>query len=173
MFRDRLKIPKKLKQVTLWVHPEGRVVGSLFLRTQSLNAPGEEEPLEVLNTQEPFLVLKREGPDEVRFYNKASVVRVEYEEDKPFPMPVIEPLPCTLHLMDGSIIAGTIRRSLPLERSRLFDYLNLYQEQFVKISCDYGGVCVVNKSYIACVTPLPDGLQGKTAQARRVTEDDG
>ena len=27
----RYTIPKALRQVTLWVHPEGRVIGSLFL----------------------------------------------------------------------------------------------------------------------------------------------
>jgi hypothetical protein len=153
MFRERLKIPKTLKQVTLWVHPEGRVVGSLFLRQQSVNVPGEEEPLEVLNSGDPFLVFKGEGPEELRFYNKSSVVRVEYDEDKPSPLPHIEPLPCTLHLMDGSLIPGIIRRPLAPDRSRLFDYLNLREEQFVKLHCENGSVCVVNKSYIACVTP--------------------
>ena len=91
MLRDQLKIPKKLKLVTLWVHPEGRVVGSLFLRPQSANRAGEEEPLEVLNTADPFLVLKRDQPDELRFYNKSSVVRVEYDDD-PAPLPSVDPL---------------------------------------------------------------------------------
>ena len=119
MLRDRLKIPKKLKLVTLWVHPEGRVVGSLFLRPQSANRAGEEEPLEVLNTPDPFLVLKRDQPDELRFYNKSSVVRVEYEDEEPVLLPNVDPLPCTLHLMDGSLIAGTIQKALPPDRSRL------------------------------------------------------
>jgi hypothetical protein len=153
MLRDLLKIPKKLKSVTLWVHPEGRVVGSLFLRPQSPNAPGEEEPLEVLNTTDPFLVLKRDDRDELRFYNKTALVRVEYDEDKLLPIPDVRTLPCTLHLMDGSLISGTIRKALPPDRSRLFDYLNRHDEQFVKVYCEDGMVCVVNKSYIACVTP--------------------
>jgi hypothetical protein len=153
MHRDLLKIPKKLKQVTLWIHPEGRVVGSLFLRPQSPNAPREEEPLEVLNTPDPFLVLRRDDRDELRFYNKAAVVRVEYEDEMFGRMAEVQPLTCTLHLMDGSLIPGTIRKALPPDRSRLFDYLNLHDEQFVKIHCDDGMVCVVNKSYIACVTP--------------------
>jgi hypothetical protein len=153
MLRDRLKIPKKLKLVTLWVHPEGRVVGSLFLRPQSANRAGEEEPLEVLNTADPFLVLKRDQPDELRFYNKSSVVRVEYDEEEIVPAPGVDPLACTLHLMDGSLIAGTIRKALPPDRSRLLDYLNLNDERFVKVHCAGGNICVVNKAYIACVTP--------------------
>jgi hypothetical protein len=153
MLRDLLKIPKKLKPVTMWVHPEGRVVGSLFLRPQSPNAPREEEPLEVLNSVDPFLVLKRDGPDELRFYNKSSVVRVEYQEDVPVVPVNVAPLECTLHLMDGSLIPGTIRKVLPPDRARLYDYLNLCDERFVKLYCDDGSVCVVNKAYITCVTP--------------------
>lgn len=153
MLRDLLKIPKKLKQVTLWVHPEGRVVGFLFLRPQSPNAPREEEPVEVLNSPDPFLVLKREDRDELRFYNKTALVRVEYVEGNAVPIPDVQTLRCTLHLMDGSIIVGTIRKALPPDRARLFDYLNLHDEQFVRVYCEDDTVCVVNKSYIACVTP--------------------
>lgn len=157
MFPDSLKIPKRLKQVTLWVHPEGRVVGYLFLRPQSVNMAGEEEPLEVLNHSDPFLVLKREDPDELRFYHKASVIWVEYDEDRtmPFPpalFPNVEPLSCVLHMMDGSLIEGSIRKPLPPDRARLFDYLNLKDERFVKVYCEDGGVYLVNKSYIVCVT---------------------
>ena len=153
MLREHLKIPKKLRKVTLWIHPEGRVVGSLFLRPQSPNTAGEEEPVELLNTEYPFLVVRIEQPDELRFYNKNSVLRVEYDNDGAVPDLATEPLHCMLHLMDGSFIAGIIRKPLAPDRSRLYDFLNLREEQFVKIHCDGGGLCVVNKSYIVCVTP--------------------
>lgn len=153
MLRDRLITPKKLRQVTLWVHPEGRVVGFLFLRPMSATRPGEEEPLEVLYTADPFLVLKRDSPDELRFYNKSSVVRVEYQEDVSALLPNIEPLPCTLHLMDGSLITGTISKALHPDRARLFDYLNLHDERFLKIDYNEGSACAVNTAYITCVTP--------------------
>ena len=38
---ESLKVPKRLKQVRLWVHPEGGVVGNLFLRIPS--AEDEDE----------------------------------------------------------------------------------------------------------------------------------
>ena len=153
MHRDLLKIPKKLKQITLWVHPEGRVVGSVFLRAQSHNSPRDEEPVDVLNTADPFLVLKRDKPDELRFYNKSSVVRVEYEDETAEPAADVQILSCTLHLMDGSLITGKIRKALAPDRSRLFDYLNLHDERFVKVYYDDDSVCLVNKAYITCVTP--------------------
>jgi hypothetical protein len=152
MFPESLKIPKKLKQVTLWVHPEGRVVGFLFLRPQSLNIAGEEEPLEVLNQPEPFLVLKRQSPDELRFYNKSSIIWVEYVEGAKLQFPEVEPLRCKLHLMDGSFIEGSSRKDLPPDHARLLDFLNLAHEHFVKVYADDGNVYLVNKSYIICVT---------------------
>ena len=151
---SQFRIPKKLKQVTLWIHPEGRFVGSLFLNLQRKNYTGEEEPLEVLNQADPFLVCKRENPDELRFYNKVSIVRVEYHEETPPPSEGVEPLSCRLYMMDGSIIEGSIRRPLPPGRSRLYDYLNMDDEQFSKLHVGDGNICLVNKSYIVCVTPL-------------------
>ena len=59
-WHQHLKIPKKLKQVTLWIHPEGRVIGSLFLSLQSPYSSGEEAPLDALNQTDPFLVFNRE-----------------------------------------------------------------------------------------------------------------
>ena len=151
---SQLRIPKKLKQVTLWVHPEGRLVGSLFLNLQSKNYTGGEEPLEVLNQTDPFLVCKRDDPAELRFYNKASIVRVEYQEETLPPSEGVEPLQCRLYMMDGAVIEGHIRRLLPPGRSRLYDYLNMDDEQFVKLYVGDGNICLVNKSYIVCATPL-------------------
>ena len=80
MSLEALKIPKKLKQVTLWVHPLGRVVGSLFLHLQSNQSSGEEKPLEVLNHPDRFLVVKCDDYADIRFYNKRSIVRVQYSD---------------------------------------------------------------------------------------------
>jgi hypothetical protein len=153
MYRDPLKIPKKLKDVRLWVHPEGRVIGSLFVRTQSTNLAGEEEPAELLNRPEPFVVVQVGEHETVRFYNKASVVRVEYKDEQPLDLPEMVSLRCELHLMDNSTVDGYIRKPLPSDRARLFDYLNLTDERFVKIELGDGDIYLVNKAYIVCVTP--------------------
>lgn len=145
---SRFKIPKKLRQVTLWIHPEGRVVGSLFVSPQSRAGDDAGDPLEVLNEQVPFVVLKRESPEELRFYNKNSIVSVEYQEEATEEPGDVRPIDCTLFLMDGSRVDGTVRRALPPTRSRLYDYLNL-AERFAKLQLDEGRVLVVNKAYIA------------------------
>lgn len=153
MYPDALKIEKKLKEVTLWIHPEGVVLGQLFVRPQSPDSATEEDPAEVLNTPAPFIVLRREPPESIRFYNKNSIVRVEYDVDDAVPCPVVQPLECTLRMMDGSHIQGVIRRPMPPDRARLLDYLNLTEERFVKVDTPERRVYLVNKSYIVCALP--------------------
>jgi len=142
-----LKVPKVARHVTFWVHPEGRVVGSIFLRKQSVSHAGEETPLEAMNHPEPFVVLKRDEPDELRFYNRKSVIRVEYEGRDYQIATAIKPLDCQLYLMDGSCVSGKILEPLHPNRARLLDYLNRTEEQFIKLHVEHNTV-LVNKSYI-------------------------
>ncbi|MEE8303468.1 MAG: hypothetical protein V3S24_13655 [Candidatus Tectomicrobia bacterium] len=155
-----IKIPKKQKQVTLWIHPEGRVVGSLFLSLQSKSSDGEEVPLEALNHPKTFVVLRRDDFDEVRFYNKASIVRVEYHKEELAESEEIDQLECRLCLMDGSIVEGTIKRALPPDYARLYDYLNMPDERFTEIHTGEGIVCLINKSYIVSVKSLKEMKRG-------------
>jgi hypothetical protein len=57
-------------------------------------------------------------------------------------------------MMDGSVIDGIVMKQLPPQNARLYDYLNTNNERFAEFHVGGGQVCVVNKSYIACVTPL-------------------
>lgn len=151
MSTDILKVPKLKQKVTLWVHPEGQVVGSLFVREQSPEHKGAEQPVEVLNTDAPFVVLQKESPEELRFYNRNSIIRVEYStDDKPSDDLTI--LLCTLHMMDGSMIEGTIREMLPPEHSRLFDYINQENARFIKLYFNDNEISLINKSYIVNIT---------------------
>jgi hypothetical protein len=147
MNNDHLIVPKSLKQVTLWVHPGGRVLGYIYLRKHSAQHAGEELPLEALNRSEPFIVFKRETPPELRFYNRKSIIRVEYPGMDKQKTRAIRPLPCLLQMMDGSLINGTIEESLHPNRARLLDYLNNPDDMFIKLHMD-GDTTLVNKSYI-------------------------
>lgn len=153
MSDPRLKIPKSLREVTLWVHPEGRVIGSLFLRQQSIHHAGEEEPREVLNQDRPFLVLQRDTPDELRFYNRAAIIRVEYTaaDDEGSDRAGMITLACELHMMDGSFIKGTIMERLPAGSARLFDYINSEKERFIRVFQDEGTIGLINKAYVVQV----------------------
>lgn len=134
------------------------MLGSLFVREQSTSRSGEEEPGEVLNQEGSFIVLQREDPDELRFYNQSAIMRVEYTEDQPAPDMNIEPISCQLQMMDGSLIHGTIREPLPPDRLRLFDYLNWGNQRFIKLRVNHHKVCLVNKSYIIHIID-PDAVR--------------
>ena len=151
MSTDILKVPKLKQKVTLWVHPEGQVVGSVFVREQSPDHEGAEEPIEVLNSEAPFIVLQKNSPEEFRFYNRNSIIRVDYSTDSQISDNVTV-LSCTLNMMDGSVMEGTIREELPPEYSRLFDYINQEKARFIRLYFNDNEVSLINKSYIVNVT---------------------
>jgi hypothetical protein len=153
MDKSHLRIPKHQVPVTLWVHPEGRVLGAIFVHPPGPDSARGEEPADVLNQPESFVVVKRDNPDETRFYNKSAVVRLEYWEsgDSAF---AGTPLPCRVTLMDGSLIDGEICKALPPERSRLYDYMNEVAERFLKLHLGKGEQMLINKSYIVSIGTL-------------------
>jgi hypothetical protein len=146
--------------LTLWIHPEGRVSASLFLNVQNKHGAEEEALLDILNEMTAFLVLKRGDSDGVRLYNKAFIIRAEYQEETPPQAMAITSLLCRLHLSDSSIIEGSVREVLRPESSRLFDYLNLEDGPFAKIYLGDDKVCLVNKAYVVSVTPLSEHHSG-------------
>ncbi len=152
MASDSLKIPKIKRQVSMWVHPEGQVIGSLFLREQSVNHAGMEEPIEVLNKDKAFIVLDREDDEQVCFYNRNAIIRLEYEHTPSTTEAEQKIIPCQLTMMDGALFDGEIRETLAPDRARLFDYLNHERARFIKLYIDKKQVCLVNKSYIIKVT---------------------
>lgn len=145
-----LRIAKALRQVNMWVHPEGLVKGAIFVTVGEDNTT-QEDPRYVLNADKPFLVLYRENPDEVRFYNRSAIVRVEYEGTKPIDDKATV-IPCRINMMDGSVLDGEIIEMLPSDHARLYDYLNQGQERFIRLYTTDSQVCMVNKNYIIKVT---------------------
>jgi hypothetical protein len=150
-YDNPLKIPKVEKPVTLWTHPDGLVLGMIYLHMGEPDRTRAEDPWSVMNHHDDFLVVKRHDPDELRFYNKASLIRVEYTEDQAYVAESGKDLPCRVHMMDGSVIEGAMRKSLPPERSRLYDYMNTDNPRFLKLYVHGGGVCLVNKSYVGYI----------------------
>ena len=150
-YENPLKIPKVEKAVTLWTHPEGLVLGSIYLHLGEPDRAGGEDPWSVMNDHDDFLVVRRQDPEELRFYNKASLIRVEYVEDELYVSESGKDLPCRVHMMDGSVIDATMRKSLPPERSRLYDYMNTDNPRFLKLYVDDRSVCLVNKSYVGYI----------------------
>ncbi|RPI47086.1 MAG: hypothetical protein EHM59_05585 [Betaproteobacteria bacterium] len=153
-----MKIPKREMPVSLWTHPDGRVLGAIYLHMAEPHGGCDEDPWTVLNDPEDFLVVRRREPDELRFYNKASLIRVEYAENELYVADSGKDLPCRVHMMDGSIVDGTMRKSLPPERSRLYDYMNTDNPRFLKVYVEGMSVCLINKSYVGYITTRDEAL---------------
>lgn len=155
-YENPLRIPKAEKPVTLWTHPDGLVLGSIYLHKGEPGQPSPEDPWSVLNHPEDFLVVRLQGPEGLRFYNKASLIRAEYIEDDAAAAEVGKGLPCRAHLMDGSVISGVMRKALPPEHSRLYDYMNTDNPRFIKLYVGPAAVCLINKSYVGYVMTRDD-----------------
>ena len=152
MDNNSLKIPKKPMPVTLWVHPEGRVVGSIFLHLPGADA-NSEQPLDVMNEKTDFLAIQRDPPEDVLFYNKASIVRLDYWDAGEALCGDGQPLPCRIMMMDGSVIDGALSKAAPIERSRLYDCMNDTTERFLKLRTGANEIVLVNKSYVVSISP--------------------
>lgn len=150
MRTEDLIVPKTEQPVVLWVHPEGQVRGSLFVRA----GEPQESVIDVLNKDQPFVVLKRRDPDEVRFYHRSSILRVEYAAQRPSDTSGLILHRCELGIMDGSLIEATLMRPAPPDRSRLFDFLNRERERFLEVFPEEGDALALNKSYVIFVRPL-------------------
>jgi len=61
--------------------------------------------------------------------------------------------------MDGSVIDGVMRKSLPPERSRLYDYMNTDNPRFLKLYVDDDAVCLINKSYVGYIMTREDSTE--------------
>lgn len=153
MSTEILKLPTKQKKVKLWVHPTGPVIGSLFMHTTE-DDDQDQAILDILNQPEPFVVFEVDTPSEIRFYNRQTIIRIEYN-NKGAVSQSAKTLYCNIHMMDGSLIEGTIKEALPPENARLYDYLNHQDSRFLKIYADNDEICLINKSYINQVT-LPN-----------------
>lgn len=77
--KNILKVEKLLKEVTLWIHPEGPVGGSLYLRPEDGHNTAEL-PVDILKQDDPFVVLKSNIGEDIRFYNPASIIRAIYPQ---------------------------------------------------------------------------------------------
>ncbi len=151
MGQKSLKINKTLQEVVMWVHPEGLVHGALYVSVDNEAQP-VEDPHSVVNNDWPFLVLRRREPNEIRFYNRSSIIRIEYDQARPN-NPAATKTSCRILMMDGSVFDGEINEELPAERARLYDYLNQANNRFLRLYLEDDRVCLLNKSYIIQVTP--------------------
>ncbi len=169
MKKSSLKIRKRQVPVALWVHPEGKVVGSMFLTFPSPESAGGEQPADVINRAVDFLVFKLDDTEEIRFYNKSSIVRVEYRDADAVRSDSGRPQSCRITMMDGALFDGEICKQQPEENSRLYDYMNDSCERFLTLRLDAGSIALINKSYIVSIASRESTSSSATDSKQRQT----
>ena len=121
----------------------------MFLRPVSRYRARPEEPAELLNENEPYFALVRNG--ETLLVAKESVVRAETEVPEADEFE-IAPLgvPVEVTLIDGTVCTGSIFLETRFDRPRLLDFLNVYALRFLPV-VDAGKVTLVNTKTVAHV----------------------
>ena len=151
---NRFRIEKLRRAVSVVLTDGRRLEGDVFLweRTRVRSEP--EEPIDLLNEDEPFFPFFLDD-QEVLLVAKAQVIRAETaapEGDLAAEMPD-GAMAVEITLIDGSAISGFVPVEKRGEQTRLLDFLNGYAKRFIPV---FWGeqVCLVNRSQIASVSQL-------------------
>jgi len=143
------RIEKIRRPLVVVLRDGSRLEGDVFLRPVSRYRARPEEPAELLNENEPYFALVRNG--ETLLVAKESVLRAETEipEADEFE---IAPLgvPVEVTLTDGTVCTGSIFLETRFDRPRLLDFLNVYALRFLPV-VDASQVILVNTKTVAHV----------------------
>lgn len=105
-----------------------------------------------MNLRSPFIAVADES-DAIRFYNKSMVLYLTYQEGPDLTAITEANLrkKIDVKLHNGMCLTGQVRALLPQEQARLYDFLNLDDEAFIKMAGADGTVSLVNKAFIMVV----------------------
>jgi hypothetical protein len=143
------RIEKIRRRLRILLTDGNRLEGDVFLRQVSRFRSRPEEPLDLLNDEEPFFALQ--SGDDMLLIAKGNVSRVE------LPVPAEDDsnlasigVPVHVTLTDGTTCTGSIFLETRADRPRLQDFLNSYSSRFLPV-VDAQQVVLVNRDTIAHV----------------------
>ena len=149
---NHLKITKRRQTVTLVLRDKKTIKGDVFLHYSRNEYGLPQEPMDLLNSKQPFMVLMDKA-GEVSFYNKRMVSHLIYHEetdaDKLLSANLKENV--AVELVSGEVLYGEITALLPPENMRLYDFLNQPDECFMRVKNAGGIISLINKSCITTV----------------------
>ena len=151
---NRFRIEKLRRAVSVVLTDGRRLEGDVFLWERTRVRAEPEEPIDLLNEDEPFFPFFLDD-QEVLLVAKSHVIRAETaapEGDLTADMPD-GAMAVEITLVDGSSISGFVPVEKRGEQTRLLDYLNGCVKRFIPV---FWGeqVCLVNRSQIASVSQL-------------------
>lgn len=149
---NHLKITKRRQTVTLVLSDKKTIKGDVFLHYSRNEYGLPQEPMDLLNSKQPFIVLMDKS-GEASFYNKRMISYLTYHEDTDAEELSAANLKenVAVELVSGEVLSGEVTALLPPENMRLYDYLNQPGECFMRVKNAGGMVNLINKS---CVTSV-------------------
>lgn len=148
---NQFRISKRQLTVRLYLVNGDEVQGAIFLHHSRNEYGFPEEPLDLLSLRSSFIAIA-DASGAINFYNKAMVSYLTYQED-----PELTTIKANLRkkivvkLHDGMCLTGTVQTLLPREQARLYDFLNLENEAFIKMTGTDGTVSLINKAFVMVV----------------------
>ena len=151
---DDYRIEKTRRAVEVTLANANRLDGDVFVQSFARFRSGPEEPLDVLNGDDPFLPLGLPNGDVLLVQkSQIAVVGTELPEDDDSVERGVVGMHVELALIDGSTLSGSIFPEVRLGRPRLVDILNDTKQPFIAL---FGSeqLQIVNRALIAHARPL-------------------
>lgn len=155
---NRYRVEKLRRAVTIVLDDGRRLEGEVFLWSRAKARSTPEEPIDLLNDDEPFFPFFRDG-EEMLLLAKEHVARAESlseadaAEIPDATMASDGMMGVEMTLTDGATISGFVPLERRGEQTRLLDFLNGYHKRFIPV---FWGehVCLVNRHQIASISQL-------------------
>ena len=149
------RIEKSRSPVVITTHSGETITGEMFLQPFARPDGGTERPADILNGAAPFFPVALPGGTLILVAKEqvlslaTDAARDDYDErSKMAPPAVIE-----VRLISGETHSGAILLELPVEHSRLLDFLNRDDERFLTLH-DSDHSLLINRRVIEHVRQL-------------------
>ena len=132
------RVEKVRRRLALVMRSGERIEGEVFLRSVSRHRSRPEDPTDLLNDDDPFFALDRDG--EAILVSKDGVASAEtsYDEEdlenlETSALGASLGVPVEVTLRDGTLCVGSIFLESRSDRPRLLDFLNRYERRFLPV----------------------------------------
>jgi hypothetical protein len=151
---DDYRIEKTRRSVEVVLANGRQLEGDVFVQPFARFRPGPEEPLDLLNADDPFLPLALTNSDLLLVQkSQIAVVRTALPTDDDSVDRGVVGMHVELGLIDGSTLNGSIFPEVRMGRPRLVDILNDTKQPFIALfGTDH--LQIVNRAHIAHARPL-------------------
>jgi hypothetical protein len=149
------RIEKARLPVTLTMTDGARLAGEIFVQPFARYRPGRESVHDVMNSDDAYFPLAlTEGG--MALITKELVAEIEADgtmDDDPANTVAARPTEVELTLQGGQVRSGAMFLEVPLDRPRLLDFLNRFEQRFFTLHAA-DGMRLVNRRVVTRLRQL-------------------